>query len=1006
MSGEHDYAPGDVHITIPASIIVNRDGTQGDTLVIPFPEAPSTTKDFNWQLSADASGNPVYVLTNTRKLSAATKGFIQFGFSNVVPHKVVDAYANNPETGAPTTATNKAHSTSDPFQAVIEVTTHAGNTIGRATNQLTAQIDTEQKLTQVVKRNAWNRTTRELKDLTVSKDELIKVYTQDKKTLPDGLEDADYYVVVDWDVDAHHAGNQEFSTDISDQIPGDNGGQSYNGKVIRAWVRDSDQRYYPCNSTITIPNSFSGWDENGYLRYSITTAYPLTEENFPYNGNVYGSDWSPSNPNAYYHVLNNTADVTLVEADTGTSSSHKDSASLKFHWSKPKRTSPRGHFNLFKWGNDGNDAEHMSADISSYGPYTTHYPASLSALTNQSPRAKGFDPSSFYNGTYKKFQGIYYDALNRLSGAREEPEDAKITYSIESDAYLLPWTYSGGGNPYNNSDATTNSSYYTMSNFGKNTVTTVVADKGLTMDGVALTPLEDYTFEDLYIPLPLVGYAKASNLSPTGEWINRADDGTFVYNSATDYSNINNLENDGSVAGELGAAEPLYVDIEVRNSDGTTTWINNYVKLDYSEYKRADRRKAGYNQALITYYYDEKGNLIDNPQPEAEKGTIVDRLPDNMVNFRTHVTSNKAYYHYYVLPTVKLKASIDDQATKPTEIATAAFGSEGNRNTAPSILVRNDVTMQAYQGQHYPGDDSGTSVGKPLFDKTEDGTDELRGYVTDSMAVPSKSGYLIGQSGTRVSLHYSAKIEFKSLISSKEAYSKEVENGHIPQVTEGVWYDHLPAGLAPDLSSVKLRDGDAIQAAYAIPNYRQSGRTMLVVKATLQPQPQGYKVNEKDAAYYEDVPTLDFDAVCDANALKDHGINPHNVVAFQATQANVDFLGSVDGYEGEYDTPAHEGAQNLVTTIEDGTSPTTVTDKEREWLTDLDNDGLSGAGSGEAPLFLYAGTVTNIDVVFAAQQGLSKSVSTNVDGHWSTGKDPGDIRMVYEDGYYTYRLRV
>ncbi len=141
LSGEHNYEPGDVVITIPAYIFKDRNGNDYGTMVIPYPEDPSTKNDFNWKLVTDEDGNLVYQITNTKRMSAATMGYIQFGIYDLTPHALVDMQE------------------SEPFTAKIEVVTYMGNLIGLDTlaeegsKPLTAQFDTQAQVTAANKRH-------------------------------------------------------------------------------------------------------------------------------------------------------------------------------------------------------------------------------------------------------------------------------------------------------------------------------------------------------------------------------------------------------------------------------------------------------------------------------------------------------------------------------------------------------------------------------------------------------------------------------------------------------------------------------------------------------------------------------------------------------------------------------------------------------------------------------------------------------------------------------------
>ena len=53
LSGEHNYDPGDITITVPAHIFKNCSDQDYGNLIIPYPEDPSKKGDFNWKLVGD-----------------------------------------------------------------------------------------------------------------------------------------------------------------------------------------------------------------------------------------------------------------------------------------------------------------------------------------------------------------------------------------------------------------------------------------------------------------------------------------------------------------------------------------------------------------------------------------------------------------------------------------------------------------------------------------------------------------------------------------------------------------------------------------------------------------------------------------------------------------------------------------------------------------------------------------------------------------------------------------
>lgn len=292
LSGEFDYQAGDIRITIPDKMFFYRDGSEAGTLVIPYPESPDSRQDFMWEHVGDT-----YVLTNTRRMSAATKGFMEFAFTGLTPHKLVDMQI------------------SDEFVASIDVTTHYGDLIGLTSNALTARFDTEQVVDAAYKRYvpsiAW-----------VSADQIPESQR---------VAGEEEYVLVTWDVYGHHWGNTEFTLDVLDQVM-----DEYNGFVIGATSTDeSGSRVYD--------DLESGWQSNGTFGHmTVRTAYP-------------GSQFEPDTD----YLFKNKVTYTLTEMDPTLDDDEQKvtvataAASVPFRWHMPVFKDPEGHFMMNKIGNDG-----------------------------------------------------------------------------------------------------------------------------------------------------------------------------------------------------------------------------------------------------------------------------------------------------------------------------------------------------------------------------------------------------------------------------------------------------------------------------------------------------------------------------------------------------------------------------------------------------------------------------------------------------------------------------
>ena len=220
-----------------------------------------------------------------------------------------------------------------------------------------------------------------------------------------------------------------------------------------------------------------------------------------------------------------------------------------------------------------------------------------------------------------------------------------------------------------------------------------------------------------------------------------------------------------------------------------------------------------------------------------------------------------------------------------------------------------------------------------------------------------------------------------------DSYKQAVNAGAIQAETEGTFYDLLPLGVQVLTDTVKLRDDDTITSVQTIEDYKGSGRTMLVVKAKLTPQPTYNSYNTAAGLVgYCDKITLSFDAKYAWTALIDYGINLNNVVSFESGN---DQLGTVKNYSGEPDDPSagnHYASKYATTGVGD-------------LMTNLDPDRDTNS-------FTYANCETQLQIDTAAITGLLKRVSVNNDGYYDTGLQNDYPRNVYEGGRYTYSLRM
>lgn len=271
-----------------------------------------------------------------------------------------------------------------------------------------------------------------------------------------------------------------------------------------------------------------------------------------------------------------------------------------------------------------------------------------------------------------------------------------------------------------------------------------------------------------------------------------------------------------------------------------------------------------------------------------------------------------------------------------------------------------------------------------------------RNYKVAARATKSFSMLENDRVAKRVKIRTTATLIQQSNILARDEYDDAVASGAIPHTTSGTWYDLLPRGVDPDLSSVRLSGGDTVRDVYSVENYRDSGRTLLVVVADMESH-IGYTREDKNNPYYSDVTyprsgfkntqTLTFDAWNSWDAIYNFGLsNVYNVIAYEAAERDI---GSAAGWMGEPDDPDYNNNK---------LSKNAVGVNLMEWMTDLDS-------RRNDPSFVYAGSNLNAsEVDLSAITSLTKQVTVDGSGRWSSGQD-GDA-VVYEGGSYTYRVMV
>lgn len=125
LSGEKPYEKGAIRIKLPKQAIANRFGDNVGRVTFGVPKAPDNSALFSYTETEDN-----YIISNTKKISAATSGFIEVSIRDLTPSDIKDK-----ATGYKT----------DEYMATLNVSTQDG-TIGYQSEPLTADFDTTGKI--------------------------------------------------------------------------------------------------------------------------------------------------------------------------------------------------------------------------------------------------------------------------------------------------------------------------------------------------------------------------------------------------------------------------------------------------------------------------------------------------------------------------------------------------------------------------------------------------------------------------------------------------------------------------------------------------------------------------------------------------------------------------------------------------------------------------------------------------------------------------------------------
>lgn len=286
LNSKIDYKPGDIQIKVPRYIFKTRENKNTGELNMAVPELPDKSQPFAYLNNGDE-----YIIINTKQIAATTQAVFEFTIKGLNPADIKDF-----STGYK----------SDPFNALVEVTTDKGNKISKKTNSIQAEIDTR-AIISGVQQNAF-----------------YTFQTYKPNVLPRELRPENHkdYVYAVWPSNITTEATQPYSVDVTARFnEGENNrgaillGYSANGKIVKT-------------SNPTIKNIFEGYVANSSSVHADVTYYVAYPKS---NFTKFES-----------YILSNTVEYTLTSKDDKEVT--KKSATQTLEYRPIIFKAPRGHF--------------------------------------------------------------------------------------------------------------------------------------------------------------------------------------------------------------------------------------------------------------------------------------------------------------------------------------------------------------------------------------------------------------------------------------------------------------------------------------------------------------------------------------------------------------------------------------------------------------------------------------------------------------------------------------
>lgn len=390
---------------------------------------------------------------------------------------------------------------------------------------------------------------------------------------------------------------------------------------------------------------------------------------------------------------------------------------------------------------------------------------------------------------------------------------------------------------------------------------------------------------------------------------------------------------------------------EITIPEGTEPLTSEDIEIDYILYKYTakdavlDTEKMEFQETSPIYADDELLNF---------EGKFGDS--DEWVNIAWLKPRTGTYYadSNYIRSFTNSKIVFQDNCTA-YRITTANVHYKTSLVVYPYYKIKRSVSiLDKISSSHYKDEmawltNTGSfevvnDSGKVLYYKDVIGRDYFIGYVVNSSLAKKVTTFENNNADKYATIGW--KVDFS------ESYISN-DGRHYVKQDSGTFYDLIPQGSEVNLSTVALQTetGYLDQSEYdvsTITNYKNSGRTMLVVKL-------------KDQFEYA---SLTYSLIYTWESVVDYGGLVLNSIAY-------------------------ETGNELVT---DGFLDNGGTITEGDLLNDIDPD------TNDAK-FLYAEAGYTVSILIAANSGLTKTVKNGYDYMY------GDASLVHQNGEYTYKIR-